>query len=65
MGFGMTEMFVIFFLLVTILCIVALVDILRSEFRGYNKLIWLLVVTIFPLVGSLVYFVFGRKQKVS
>jgi hypothetical protein len=65
MGFGMTEMFVIFFLLVTILCVVALVDILRSEFTGYNKLIWLLVVTIFPLVGSLVYFVFGRKQKVS
>jgi hypothetical protein len=65
MGFGIHEMFVLFFLLSTMLCIVALLDILRSEFTGYNKLVWLLVVIFFPLIGSLAYFVFGRKQKVS
>lgn len=65
MGFGIQELFVICFLLSTILCVVALLDILRSEFAGYNKLVWLLAVIFFPLIGSLAYFVFGRKQKVS
>ncbi|MDD2335493.1 MAG: PLD nuclease N-terminal domain-containing protein [Geobacteraceae bacterium] len=65
MGFGVPELLVIFFLLGAILCIVALLDILRSEFTGYNKLVWLLAVIFFPLIGSLAYFVFGRKQKAS
>lgn len=65
MGFGMQELFVICFLLSTILCLVALLDILRSEFAVHGKLVWLLVVAFFPLIGSLAYFVFGRKQKVS
>jgi len=65
LGFGIQELFVICFLLSTILCIVALLDILRSDFTGHNKLVWLLAVAFFPLVGSLAYFVFGRKQKVS
>jgi hypothetical protein len=65
MGFGMLELFVILFLLGTILCIVALIDILRSEFTGNNKLVWLLVVIFFPLIGSILYFVLGPKQKVS
>lgn len=65
MGFGIQELFVISFLLSTILCVVALLDILRSEFTGYNRLLWLLAVVLFPLIGSIAYFVFGRKQKVS
>jgi len=65
LGFGIQELFVICFLLSTILCIVALLDILRSDFTGHTKLVWLLVVVIFPLIGSLAYFIFGRKQKVS
>lgn len=65
MGFGVPELLVIFFLLGAILCIVALLDLLRSKFTGYNKLVWLLAVIFFPLIGSLAYFAFGRKQKVS
>ncbi len=64
LGLGIQEMFVICFLLSTILCVVALLDILRSEFTGSNKLVWLLAVVFFPLIGSLAYFLFGRKQKV-
>jgi len=64
MGFSVPELLVLIFLLGAILCIVALLDILRSEFTGYNKLVWLLAVIFFPLIGSLAYFVFGREQKV-
>ena len=65
MGFGVVEILVIFFVLFgSIPSILALFDILRSEFVGNNKLLWLLVVLVFPLFGALLYFVLGRKQKV-
>jgi len=65
MGFGVVEILVIFFVLFgSIPSILALFDILRSEFTGNNKLLWLLVVLVFPLFGALLYFVLGRKQKV-
>ncbi len=40
-----------------------LLDILRFEFRGNNKLIWFMAVTFIPLVGCLLYFFIGRRQK--
>lgn len=63
--FGIQELLVIFFLLSTILCIVALLDILRSELNGRMKLVWLLAVIFFPLIGSLAYIFFGRNRKLS
>jgi hypothetical protein len=41
-----------------------LIDILRSEFTGNNKIIWVLVVFFIPVVGSLLYFFMGTDQKV-
>ena len=42
----------------------ALVDILRSDFRGSNdKILWFLVVFFIPMLGSILYFLIGRKQK--
>ncbi|HEX6335135.1 MAG TPA: PLD nuclease N-terminal domain-containing protein [Flavisolibacter sp.] len=47
-----------------ILWILALVDILRSNFPDNTvKLIWVLVVFFFPLLGAVLYFAIGRKQK--
>lgn len=54
---------------VAMICIVFLIwvgcllDILRFEFRGNNKLIWFIAVTFIPLVGCLLYFFIGRRQK--
>ena len=45
--------------------IIALVDILRSEFTGSNKIVWLLVVIFLPVIGFLLYFLIGRKQKIK
>jgi hypothetical protein len=43
--------------------IFAIIDIVRSKYKGNNKLIWVLV-TIFVPCGGLIYFIFGRKNKV-
>ena len=43
----------------------ALVDILRNEFTGSNKLIWLLAVIMVPMIGMILYWVIGREQKIK
>ncbi|WP_298753365.1 PLD nuclease N-terminal domain-containing protein [uncultured Arcobacter sp.] len=42
-----------------------LIDILKSEFDGANKLIWLIVVFVLPFVGAILYYFIGRKQKIQ
>jgi len=64
MGIGIAELFVIF-VIGSIPTIIALIDILRSEFTGSNKLVWLLVVFLFPLLGAIAYLAIGRMQKIS
>ncbi len=46
-----------------ILMIIALVDILKSNFRGNNKIVWIIVVILLPFLGSILYFIIGKKQK--
>ncbi len=41
----------------------ALIDILKSEFTGINKLVWLVAVILLPLLGALLYWFIGREQK--
>ncbi|WP_323028081.1 PLD nuclease N-terminal domain-containing protein [Gelidibacter japonicus] len=43
--------------------IMALIDIVRNEFSGNNKMVWVLVVLLANFLGALLYFVIGRKQK--
>ena len=48
-----------------ILPIIALIDIVRSEFKGNNKLIWVIIVVFLNLPGIILYYVMGRNQKIS
>jgi len=41
----------------------ALIDILKNEFTGLNKLIWFLLVVFLPLLGVICYYFIGMKQK--
>jgi hypothetical protein len=43
--------------------IIALVDILKNEFSGQNKIACLLVVLFTNIFGAILYFLIGRKQK--
>jgi hypothetical protein len=55
----------IFVLLGIIPTIIALIDILKSKFNGNDKIVWVLVVLFFNLIGAILYFVIGRKQKIK
>jgi len=58
------ELIMILFLIGFIPFIIAFIDILKNEFEGYNKLIWLLAVLFAPLIGSIAYFMIGKKQRI-
>lgn len=56
----------IFILLPSIFWIIALIDILKSDFRDTNgKIIWVLVVIFLPVIGSILYFLIGKSQKIQ
>ena len=61
---GILELAMVLFLLGFIPFIIAFIDILKSNFEGNNKIIWLLAVIFVPLIGSIAYFVIGKKQRI-
>jgi len=42
----------------------ALVDVLKSEFKGGNKIVWLLAILFLNIFGAILYVIIGRKHKV-
>lgn len=48
------------------LFIAALVSILRtSRLSGGGKLLWIVIVFVFPLLGSIAWFAFGRRMNLD
>ena len=46
--------------------IYVLVDILKSELiNSVNKIIWLIAVIFLPILGIVLYFFIGKKQKIK
>ena len=67
-GIGGTEILVVILIISTVMLLVpvlALVDILRSRFEGNEKLIWVLVVIFFSIIGSILYFAIGRNKRIQ
>ena len=48
-----------------ILPIIALIDIVKYEFKGNNKLIWVIIVVFLSLPGIILYYAIGRSQRIS
>lgn len=67
MGMGIAgSMFMLLFMFSGfILFLFVLIDIIRHEFTGYNKLIWLIVILVLPVLGSILYLIFGRNQRIK
>ncbi len=66
MGGGEIIIILLFLLLPILAWVIALVDIIRSQFRSdTDRLLWIMVVTLAPVLGVLVYLVLGRRYKVE
>lgn len=62
---GLLELIVVFVLLVPLsLALLAILDVVRSEFRkDSDRILWALIVLLVPVIGPVLYYVVGRKQK--
>lgn len=54
---------IILILSFSLIPLISIVDIVRNEFTGNNKLIWILIVFFFNFFGVILYFLIGRKTK--
>lgn len=61
---GMIEVFLLVLLLVILPWFLAMIDVLKGEFKGNDKLIFFLLVSLYPLAGPLLYFFVGKNQKI-
>ena len=64
-GLGVTEVILLLLIFIFVPGVIALIDVLRHEFTGSNKIVWVIAVIFAPFVGPMAYFIFGRKQKVK
>lgn len=58
------SLFPYLFIAIFLLWVYCIVDLLRHDFEGNEKLIWSLVVVFMPLLGSELYLIMGRQKKV-
>ena len=64
---GPQELLVIFLIIgmMLLLSLIALISILTNSFEGNDKLIWVLVVLLLPVLGPILYFLIGRSKRIS
>ncbi len=62
---SITELLMILILGSVVLWLIALMDILKGDFKGNDKIVWIIVVIFLPVIGPILYFLVGKKQKIS
>ncbi len=66
-SFGIWQILILIIIAVLAIApIVAIIDITKGRFKGANdRLIWILVVLFLNPLGTLLYFLMGKDQKIS
>lgn len=64
---GTNELIIILLgLTLLILPIVALVDLVKSDFKdSTSKIVWAIIIVFMPILGSIIYLIFSKNQKVE
>ncbi|MBC5636139.1 MULTISPECIES: PLD nuclease N-terminal domain-containing protein [Ornithinibacillus] len=52
-----------FFIIQLILLIVAIVDLVKVRETNGPKWLWVLIIVFVSMVGPIIYFIFGRRQR--
>lgn len=63
-GYGSLGLQILLTVLPGVLWLWALVDVLKSEFTGVNKIIWFFAIMI-PIIGPMLYLLIGCEQKIK
>jgi len=58
--------FIALFALPSVIWLYALADIIRNDFQYFStKIVWILVICVFPPLGTLLYYLIGRSQRIT
>lgn len=49
-------------LIILVLDIIAIIDIVKSGMDTTKKLLWIIVILLFPIVGLILYYLFGKGK---
>ncbi len=49
-------------LIALILAIVALIDAVKSSLEKGKKILWIILIILFPFIGAILYFILGKKK---
>jgi hypothetical protein len=52
-------------LVILVLTIAALIDVLKHNFSGNDKIVWVIVVILIPIIGAILYFLIGKNQQIK
>ncbi len=52
-------------LFIFLLPLLALISALMSDFPGNEKILWVVIILLLPFLGSVLYFLIGRNQRIS
>ena len=52
-------------LFIFLLPLLALISVLMNDFPGNEKVIWVLIIIFLPFLGSVLYFLIGRGNRIS
>jgi uncharacterized membrane protein YhaH (DUF805 family) len=63
---GVWQLILIVFALICLLFpVLALISIIKNEFKDNDKLIWVIVVLFLPFLGAILYFLLGRPKRIK
>lgn len=67
LNLGTPELLIIFLVVLPVFLIIyCLTDIMRSDFKdSTTKLLWVIIVLVAPFIGSIIYIMLGKNQKVT
>ena len=54
----------LFVLFIILLPLIALISVLMNDFKGNDKIMWVLIIIFLPFLGSLLYFLIGRGRRI-
>ena len=65
LAIGPVQIFLILIgvLLLLLFPLMALISVLKNDFKGNDKIIWVLLIIFLPFLGALLYFLVGRGRK--
>jgi hypothetical protein len=64
---GPFQIILILFVLIFVLLLplIAIISVLRNDFQGNDKIIWVLIILFLPFLGAILYFMIGKNRRIK